>query len=102
MPLLASPNLPAREPALSAWELGPSEAFTCPELRSWQSASDRETPALTGVNGTLMARQSWTAPWLMALRASAEPSPDEPSQDSCSFQVASWVRLGTQRAHAVV
>src|SRR6516162_6842263 len=28
----------------------------CPELRSWLSASDREIPVFTGVNGTLMAR----------------------------------------------
>ena len=56
---------------LSAWESGPSRAFTCPELRSWLSASDREIPVFTGVNGTLMARRSWTAPCLMALRPSA-------------------------------
>ena len=37
---------------LSAWESGPSRAFTCPELRSWLSASDREIPVFTGVNGT--------------------------------------------------
>jgi hypothetical protein len=40
------------EPALSAWESVPSEAFTCGELRSWLSASDREIPVFTGVNGT--------------------------------------------------
>jgi hypothetical protein len=33
----------------------------CPELRSWLSASDRETPVFTGVNGTLMARRR--RPW---------------------------------------
>jgi hypothetical protein len=45
------------EPALSAWESGPSGALTFSELRSWLSASDREIPVFTGVNGTLMARQ---------------------------------------------
>ena len=53
------------EPALSAWESGPSRALTCPELPSWLSASDREIPVLTGLNGTLMARRSWTAPCLL-------------------------------------
>jgi hypothetical protein len=33
----------------------------CPELRGWLSASDREISVFTGVNDTLMARQSWTA-----------------------------------------
>src|SRR6516225_9647998 len=50
---------------LSAWESGPSGALTCPELRSWLSASDREIPVLTGVNGTLMARWSWPEPGLI-------------------------------------
>jgi hypothetical protein len=59
------------EPALSAWESGPSGALTCPELRSWLSASDREIPVFTGVNGTLMARRSWTAPSRITLRPSA-------------------------------
>jgi len=45
------------EPALSAWESVPSRALTCAELRSWLSASDREIPVFTGVNGTLMARR---------------------------------------------
>jgi hypothetical protein len=42
--------------ALSAWESEPSRVLTCPELRSWLSAGDREMPVFTGVNGTLMAR----------------------------------------------
>lgn len=43
--------------ALSAWEVVPSGALTRPELRSWLSASDREMPVLTRVNGTLMGRR---------------------------------------------
>jgi hypothetical protein len=46
------------EPALSAWEVVPSGALRCPELRSWLSDGDREIPVLTGVNGTLMARRA--------------------------------------------
>ena len=56
---------------LSAWESVPPGAFTCSELRSWLSGSDREIPVFTGVNGTLIARRSRTAPYLMPLRPSA-------------------------------
>ena len=45
------------EPALSAWESVPSGPVTWPDLRGWVSASDRERPLVTGVNGTLMARR---------------------------------------------
>lgn len=58
-------RVPGTEPALSAWESGPSRALTCPELPSWLSASDREIPVSTGLNGTLMARRSWTVPCLL-------------------------------------
>ena len=44
------------ELAMSAWESAPSRALTCPELRSWLSASDREIPVFTGLM-TLMARR---------------------------------------------
>jgi hypothetical protein len=44
------------EPALSAWESVPSGPVTWPDLRGGVSASDRERPLVTGVNGTLMAR----------------------------------------------
>jgi hypothetical protein len=37
--------------------IGALRALKCPELRSWLSASDREIPFFTGVNGTLMARR---------------------------------------------
>ena len=46
------------EPALSAWESVPSGPVTCPDLRGGVSASDRERPLITGVNGPLMARLS--------------------------------------------
>jgi len=50
------------EPALSAWESVPSGPVTCPDLRGGVSASDREKPLVTGVNGPLMARRSWRSP----------------------------------------
>jgi hypothetical protein len=46
------------EPALSAWESVPSGPVTWPDLRRDVSASDRERPLVTGVNGLLMARRS--------------------------------------------
>ena len=45
------------EPALSAWESVPSGPVTWPDLRDGVSASGRERPLVTGVNGPLMARQ---------------------------------------------
>src|SRR5215471_18895097 len=42
--------------------IGAFRGSQCPELRSWLSASDCEIPVFTGVNGTLMARRSWTVP----------------------------------------
>jgi len=45
------------EPALSAWKAVPSGPVTWPDLRGGLSASDRERPFFTGVNGTLMARR---------------------------------------------
>jgi hypothetical protein len=44
------------ELALSAWESVPSGLVVRPDLRSGLSASDRERPLVTGVNGPLMAR----------------------------------------------
>ena len=46
------------EPALSAWEAVPSGPVTWSDLRGGVSASDRERPLVTGVNGPLMARRS--------------------------------------------
>jgi hypothetical protein len=46
------------EPALSAWEAVPSGPLCGPDLREGLSASDRERPLVTGVNGPLMARRS--------------------------------------------
>jgi hypothetical protein len=39
------------DPALSAWEAMPSGPVTWPDLRDGVSASDRERPLVTGVNG---------------------------------------------------
>jgi hypothetical protein len=49
------------EPALSAWESVLSGPVTRPDLQSGLSASDREGPLVTGVNGPLMARRPWSA-----------------------------------------
>jgi hypothetical protein len=46
------------EPALSAWESARSAPDTVPDQRRNSPVSDRETPLITGVNGTLMARHS--------------------------------------------
>jgi hypothetical protein len=54
------------EPALSAWEAVPSGPVTWPDLRGGVSASDRERPLVTGVNGTLMSRRTVVRPGLMA------------------------------------
>jgi hypothetical protein len=48
-------------PDLSAWESVPSGPVTWPDLRSGLSASDRERPLITGVNGPLMARVTITS-----------------------------------------
>ena len=63
------------EPALSAWEAVPSGPVTWPDLRRGLSASDRERPFVTGVNGPLMARRTairaaliavpWSSPVLL-------------------------------------
>ena len=53
------------EPALSAWEAVPSGPVTWPDLRGGVSASDRERPLITGVNGPLMARRTAVHPALM-------------------------------------
>jgi hypothetical protein len=49
------------EPALSAWKSVPSGPVIWPDLRGGVSASDRERPLFTGVNGPLMARRPWSA-----------------------------------------
>jgi hypothetical protein len=73
------PTLTCRPPISPACTIslgiGPSGAFTCPELRSWLSASDCEIPVLTGINGTLMARQASTEDegWTNCQRLSARP-----------------------------
>ena len=60
-------RVPGIEPALSAWEAVPSGPVTLPDLRSGVSASDRERPLVTGVNGPLMARQTAVRPALIAV-----------------------------------
>ncbi len=54
-------------PALSAWESVASGPVTWPDLRDGVSASDRDRPLVTGVNGTLMARRTAVWPVLIAL-----------------------------------
>jgi hypothetical protein len=49
-----------------------------PDLRGGVSASDRERPLVTGVNGTLMARRTAVRPALMAA-----PWPAPVLLDSC-------------------
>jgi hypothetical protein len=58
------------EPALSAWEAVPSGPVTWPDLRDGVSASDRERPLVTGVNGPLMARRTAVRPALIAAPSS--------------------------------
>jgi len=58
---------------LSAWESGPSGAFTCPELRSWLSVGDREIPVPTGLM-TLMARRCWLGSGRLCRRHNRLPS----------------------------
>src|SRR6185437_8845459 len=60
------------EPALSAWEAVPSGPVTWPDLGRGVSASDRERPLVTGVNGPLMARRTAVRP---ALKAASWSSP---------------------------
>ena len=62
------------EPALSAWEAVPSGPVTWPDLRGGVSASDRERPLVTGVNGPLMARRTAVRPALMAVPCSSPSS----------------------------
>src|SRR5690349_13321976 len=57
---------------LSAWEAVPSGPVTWPDLRGGVSASDRERPLVTGVNGPLMARRTAVRP---ALKAASWSSP---------------------------
>jgi hypothetical protein len=87
------------EPALSAWESVPSRALTCPELRSRLSASDREIPVFTGVNGTLMARRSWPEPSRWSYRPSAFQAGHIPSWHKSSERYALWpVAAGCHRS----
>jgi hypothetical protein len=60
------------EPALSAWEAVPSGPVTYPDLRREVSASDRERPLVTAVNGLLMARRTAVRP---ALKTVSWPLP---------------------------
>src|SRR5690242_1650429 len=62
------------EPALSAWEAVPSGPVTWPDLRGGVSASDRERPLVTGVNGPLMARRTVVRPALIAVPWSSPSS----------------------------
>ena len=59
------------EPALSAWEAVPSGPVTWPDLRGGVSASDRERPLVTGVNGPLMARRTAVRPALLSVSCSS-------------------------------
>jgi hypothetical protein len=59
------------ELALSAWESVPSGLVMWPDLRGGVSASDRDRPLATGVNGPLMARRSAVRPALVAVPCSS-------------------------------
>jgi hypothetical protein len=65
--ILALERVMGIEPALSAWEAVPSGPFTRPDLRTGLSASNRERPLVTGVNGPLMARRTVARAALMAV-----------------------------------
>ncbi len=61
------------ELALSAWESVPSGPVMPPDLRDGVSASSRERPLVTGVNGPLMARRTAAQAALMAVPWSSRP-----------------------------
>ena len=81
----------------SAWEAVPSGPVTWPDLRGGLSASDRERPLFTGVNGTLMARSSvvWPAltdaPWSSPSSSiAAVLGPGPPCQNLSKRPRAAW------------
>ena len=90
------------EPALSAWEAVPSGPVTWPDLRVGVSASDRERPPVTGVNGTLMARRTAVRPALMAASWSSpvllDSCPSLGSWPLCQGSRSDRVRLGLDTA----
>ena len=61
----------SRKSGLSAWESVPSGPVTCPDLRFGVSASDRERPFVTGVNGPLMAQRTAASPGLTGMPCSS-------------------------------
>jgi hypothetical protein len=71
------------ELALSAWEAVPSRPVTWPDLRSRVSASDRERPPVTGVNGTLMARR-------IVVRPAQWPRPGPSPSSSIAAALGPW------------
>jgi len=79
------------EPALSAWESVPSGPVTWPDLRGGVSASDRERPLVTGVNGPLMARRTWRSP---------RESPVPCSSIRCAQRTGSRLRIVAGQTYA--
>jgi hypothetical protein len=57
------------KPALSTWGIRPIGASDRPELGIRHTASDRDGPCVTGVNGPLMARGLMAAALLLARHA---------------------------------
>jgi hypothetical protein len=83
------------EPALSAWEAVPSGPVTWPDLRDGVSASDREGPLVTGVNGPLMARRTVVRTTLKVV-----PYPSPVLLDSCRPQAVAAVSRLAKRPRA--
>ena len=86
------------EPALLAWESVPSGPVTWPDLRGGVSASDRERPLVTGVNGPLMARRTAVRPALIAVPGA---SPSSSIADVYGWLLCSYHRLPPGGAHEI-
>jgi hypothetical protein len=83
------------EPALSAWEAVPSGPVTWPDLRGEVSASDRERPLVTEVNGPLMAQRS---PGMTCVSRSRLISADAVNPTALAARVVvAWI--GSSRTH---
>jgi hypothetical protein len=83
------------ESALSAWESVPSGPVTWPDLRGGVSASDRDRPLATAVNGPLMARPPWVH--LRRSMPSVSSSLDDCPSPGCWHTAAAWAHRASSR-----